>query len=107
MCLPGASPAEREFLSTAIELGFHQFVQDSTRANNTLDLVLTSSDHLVARASVVEPLFSSDHNAIQVCFDIPMRRQKRFHQSVVIILKWLMKKRRGPILTVSIGPHCL
>ena len=52
------------FLDFINNFGFHQYVNQSTRNENILDVVMTTSDTFLEDLSVSVPLGTSDHNTV-------------------------------------------
>ena len=54
----------KRFRDMCLDNFLHQVVDENTRGNNILDLVLTSHFNLVSDISILEPLAGSDHNIV-------------------------------------------
>ena len=57
-------------LEKFLQLGFRQYVDEPTRENNILDLILCNSDNVVQNTSLLDPLSTSDHS--MVCFNVSL-----------------------------------
>ena len=60
-----ATAEGQAFLDLTQDLGLIQPVETATRHGNVLDLVLTTTPHLVRDVHVTEPFGSSDHNIVE------------------------------------------
>ena len=60
-----ADAESMRLLDFANEEYLTQWVDKSTRGNNTLDLVFSSEDNMISKLSVREKLDKSDHNMIR------------------------------------------
>ena len=52
------------FLNFVNSYGLTQFVKQSTRDNNILDLVLSTSVKIISNIDILPPIGTSDHNVI-------------------------------------------
>jgi hypothetical protein len=59
------------FLDFISEYGFSQFVVESTRAKNTLDLVLVNDPLVIHDCSISSPLGNSDHESVTFNLSLP------------------------------------
>lgn len=74
------------FLDLVMDNFLHQHVQEPTRENNILDLVLSSNEGMVEKLEVKEHLGNSDHNTL--CWDlicnskqvVTEKRQRRYYK---------------------------
>lgn len=57
-------PLQEKLYDTVSELGFQQFVEQPTRGDNILDIVLCNDPMLVADVNQSPPFCTSDHNCI-------------------------------------------
>ena len=63
-----AKSDDKSFLDTTLECYLIQHVEEPTRGDNILDLVLSSNEQAVHNCTVVEPLGTSDHRMVE--FDL-------------------------------------
>ena len=63
------------FLDMLGDLGMEQLVEEPTRADNTLDLLITNSPHLIPRVEVLPGL--SDHDAVFCEINIHPQKRKQ------------------------------
>ena len=84
----------------------HQMVNEPTRDNNILDLILTSQEHLITNVNVGEHLGTSDHNLIRFNIDLP--NQIRQNKSSTLNLKQAnYGELRNALQTLSLrGTNC-
>lgn len=71
--LTSANDEDRQFLSLVQDCGLKQCVQEPTRGENILDIVLLCHNVLVDKVIVSEPLGTSDHKQVQ--FDVHVNSQ--------------------------------
>src|SRR6476469_2165902 len=55
---------------TVTDLGFHQFVDSSTRGDNILDVVLCNDPLLISDVTVCHPFSTSDHASIKFVLNV-------------------------------------
>ena len=71
--------AGRRTLQLANSLGLLQIVEEPTRGDQILDLVMTD---LSATSTTYANLGTSDHNPVLVCLDVPVYRDKPYKRNV-------------------------
>ena len=64
------SPAQRLFFDTFMNLGFTQLVQDPTRGDNILDVILRNHPFLIANIEVCECFSTSDHSMVKFALNV-------------------------------------
>jgi len=67
-CIAPDDCIQFQFLNTITELGLYQMVNQPTRGNNILDIVLTNDPSIIFDVCISAPFGSSDHNTIILSF---------------------------------------
>ena len=75
-------PKSREFLKFCSDNGCVQLVNNPTRLNNFLDLVLTNDPLIVSSVMVDVPFSTSDHNSITLSIITPTNDDSNHSTSV-------------------------
>ena len=62
--IPRAEHVDQEFLEAVQDCYLTQLVREPTRGENTLDLILSTDEHMIEDTTILPPLSNSDHNVI-------------------------------------------
>ena len=68
--IPSQDAKSAEFFNLISTHGLYQFIQEPTRLNNILDLVLCNDSGLISDVEVIVPFGMSDHNAINFSIEL-------------------------------------
>ena len=71
------SQASEQFVDTIHNMFLSQIVEQPTRGNTILDLILTSDTNMTHDIDVGEPLVSSDHNCIRFLLNVNFENSNR------------------------------